>query len=127
MPATGKAGRMLIKMLRAKIHRATITDADPDYIGSITIDQDILDAVNVYEGEFVLVADINNGQRFETYVLAGPRGSGMMCINGAAARLVNVGDLVIIMAIGYVNEEHAPNVSPTVVLVDSNNKIVRRL
>ena len=118
---------MLIKMLRAKIHRATITDADPDYIGSITIDQDILDAVNVYEGEFVLVADINNGQRFETYVLAGPRGSGMMCINGAAARLVNVGDLVIIMAMGYVNEEHAPNVSPTVVLVDSNNKIVRRL
>ncbi|NLW87585.1 MAG: aspartate 1-decarboxylase [Planctomycetes bacterium] len=118
---------MLIKVLRSKIHRATITDADLDYIGSITIDQDLLDAVGVYEGEFVLVADIDNGERFETYVLSGPRGSGMVCINGAAARLVHVRDRVIVMASAYVSPEEAKAMSPTVVLVNSENHIVRRL
>src|SRR6056297_3950379 len=94
----GVPNQMLIKKMRAKIHRATITEACVEYVGSITIDEDLLDDTDLQEGECVLVADLTDGQRFETYVIAGERGSGVMCINGAAARLVDVGDKIIVMA-----------------------------
>lgn len=116
---------MFLKILRAKIHRATITDACVDYVGSITIDRDLMDAAAIKAGECVLVADLANGDRFETYVMEGPRGSGTICINGAAARLVKVGDLVIIMAFGYVTIEEAESVAPRIVLVDGRNRAVR--
>ena len=118
---------MLRKLLRAKIHRATVTEADPDYIGSITIDRDLMDAVDLAAGECVLVADINNSNRFETYVFEGERGSGVICINGAAAGLVSVGDKIIIMAFGYVPDEGAATVQPKVVLVDHQNRLARQL
>jgi aspartate 1-decarboxylase len=118
---------MLLKVLRAKIHRARITEASVDYVGSITIDRDLMDAAGVGEHEHVLVADLGNGQRFETYVIEAPRGSGTICINGAAANLVAVGDLVIIMAFGYVEEAEAPKVKPRIILVDEANRVARRL
>ncbi len=118
---------MLRKVLRAKIHRATITQADPDYIGSITIDRDLLDAVDLVAGECVLVADIDNSNRLETYVFEGERGSGVICLNGAAAGLVNVGDKIIIMAFGYVPDDEAAAVAPRVVLVDEKNRPARML
>ena len=118
---------MFLKVLRAKIHRATVTEADIEYIGSITIDPDIYEAVGVTAGEMVLVADLSNGERFETYVAAGTRGSGGICVNGAAARLVHVGDRVIIMAFGYVTPEEARQVKPAVVLMNEKNQIVRKL
>ena len=118
---------MLLKALRAKIHRATITEADLDYIGSITIDADLMDAVGILEGEFVLVADLADGARFETYVVAGPRGSGTVCVNGAAARLVHVLDRVIIMAHAYVTPEEMKKLKPSIVLVDDKNRVVKKL
>jgi len=118
---------MLIKVLRAKIHRATVTSADLDYIGSITIDRELMDAVGLVEGEFVLVANLANGTRHETYVISGEPGSGEICVNGAAARLVRTGDKVIIMSHGYVTAEQAASLKPRVVLVDGKNKPVRRL
>jgi aspartate 1-decarboxylase len=114
---------MLRKVLRAKIHRATVTQADPEYVGSITIDRHLLDAVNIVPGECVLVADVDNGNRFETYVFEGRSGSGVICVNGAAARLVNIGDKVIIIAFGYVEDSQVSNVHPRVVLVDENNGV----
>jgi aspartate 1-decarboxylase len=118
---------MLIKVLRTKIHRATVTSADLDYVGSITIDQDIMEAAGLVEGEFVLVADLANGTRHETYVIPGQRGSGEVCINGAAARLVHAGDKIIIMSHAYVTVEQAGQFKPRVVLVDDKNKLVRGL
>jgi len=118
---------MLLKVLRAKIHRATITQAEPDYVGSITIDRDLMDAASLLTGECVLVGVIDNGQRFETYVMEGERGSGTICINGAAARLVSVGDKIIIMAFGYVEQGQAASVAPAVILVDEANRVSRRL
>ncbi|MCE5276553.1 MAG: aspartate 1-decarboxylase [Planctomycetaceae bacterium] len=118
---------MLLKMLRAKLHHATITEAQVEYIGSITIDQDLLDASGILPGECVLVADLTDGQRFETYVMAGHRGSGVICINGAAARLVTVGDKIIIMAFAYVDSQQAPALKPALVLVDGDNKVSRRI
>lgn len=114
---------MLLKILRAKIHRATITEACVDYVGSITIDKDFLDASGILPGECVLVADLTDGQRFETYVFEGEAGSGVICVNGAAARLVDVGDKVIIMAYGYAMQEEAEGFRPSVVLVSDDNKI----
>jgi len=114
---------MLLKMLRAKIHRAVVTEACVDYVGSITIDKNLLDASGILPGENVLVADMSDGQRFETYVFEGAPGSGTICINGAAARLVDVGDEVIIMAFGYMQEQEAREYKPSVVLVDKNNTI----
>ena len=111
---------MLLKMLRAKIHRATITEACVDYVGSITIDKDLLDASGLLPGECVLVADLTDGQRFETYIFEGEPGSGVICVNGAAARLVDVGDKVIIMAYAYATPEEAVKIKPKVVLVDDN-------
>lgn len=118
---------MLLKLLRAKIHRATITDARVDYVGSITIDRELIDATGMAVGECVLVADMTNGARFETYVMEGKPGSGTICINGAAARLVNVGDQVIIMAFGYVTPDEAKELRPDIVLVNEKNEIVRKL
>jgi len=118
---------MLLKVLRAKLHRATVTCAEVDYVGSITIDRDLLDATGIGPGECVLVADLTDGARFETYVMEGQRGSGTICINGAAARLVDVGDHVIVMAFAYVEPAEAGTLKPKVVLVDENNKVTRTL
>jgi aspartate 1-decarboxylase len=113
---------MLLKVMRAKIHRAVVTEARIEYVGSITIDRDLLDASGLLPGECVLVADMADGARFETYVMEGERGSGIICINGAAARLVSVGDEVIIMAFGYLPQEEARSLEPKVVLVDADNR-----
>ena len=118
---------MLLKVLRAKIHRATITEACVDYVGSITIDRDLMDAVDIVHGECVLVADMTDGARFETYVMEGKPGSGVICINGAAARLVNVGDEVIIMAFAYVEAQEAAGLKPAIALVDKTNALTRKL
>ena len=114
---------MLLKFLRAKIHRAVVTEACVDYVGSITIDKNLLDASGILPGECVLVADMSDGQRFETYVFEGEPGSGIICINGAAARLVDVGDEVIIMAFAYGSEQEARDHKPGVVLIAENNTV----
>ena len=118
---------MLIKVLRAKLHRARVTEANVDYVGSITLDPDIYESVGLLPGEAVLVADITNGQRFETYVLRGERGSRTVCINGAAARLVRVDDTVIVMGFGYVTPDEAAVLVPRIALLDDRNEIVRHL
>jgi aspartate 1-decarboxylase len=115
---------MFLKVLRAKIHRATVTQAEVDYVGSITIDRDIMDAVGLLSGESVLVADLADGARFETYALEGPRGSGIICVNGAAARLVRVGDKVIIMAFAYAEPAEAEALKPRIALMGDDNRIV---
>lgn len=114
---------MELTVLKGKIHRATVTEADLHYVGSITIDQDLMDAAGLLAYEKVLVADIDNGNRLETYIIAGPRGSGIICLNGASARLVSVGDRVIIMAFCQVTLEEAASHRPTVVFVDDDNSI----
>ena len=114
---------MFIKVLRAKIHRATVTEANVEYDGSIAIDMDLTDAVGIAPGQFVLIADMANGQRFETYVIAAPRGSGTICVNGAAAKLVDVGDQIIIMASAQVSPEEAASLKPAVVVLDEKNRI----
>lgn len=118
---------MFLKVLRAKIHRAKITEAQVDYVGSITIDSDLLKGSGILSGELVLVADLTDGARFETYVVPGESGSGIICINGAAARLVDVGDLVIIMAFAQVTPDEAETLKPTIVLVDEKNRITETL
>ena len=114
-------------MLTSKIHRATVTGADLDYVGSITIDGDLMDAAGLIEGEGVHVLDITNGNRLETYVIEGARGSGEICINGAAAHLINPGDLVIILAYSGIEENMIQGHLPTVVHVDENNQQVHDL
>lgn len=114
---------MLRMMMNSKIHRATVTQADLNYVGSITIDQDILDAVGMLPNEKVHIVNNNNGARFETYIISGERGSGVICVNGAAARLVQKGDIVIIMSYAYVTNEEAPTHKPTVAIMDENNRI----
>lgn len=117
---------MTIEMLKGKIHRAKVVQAELDYIGSITIDTELLDAAGILEYEKVQIVDVNNGNRFETYVIAGEPGSGMICLNGAAARCVSVEDYVIIMAYAQVDSEEAKNgYAPKVVFVDTNNHINR--
>lgn len=116
---------MLINMLKGKIHRATVIQAELDYVGSITVDEDLLDASGIHEYELVQIVDINNGNRFETYTIAGERGSGMICLNGAAARQVQVNDKIIIMCYAQMDEEEVKTHSPKVVFVDGENKIVR--
>lgn len=111
-------------MFRAKIHRATVTQADLDYVGSVTIDADLLDAADILPHERVDIYDITNGHRLSTYALRGPRGSGVIGINGAAAHLVQPGDLVIIAAYGHFTEEEARALEPRVVLVDANNRVL---
>ena len=118
---------MLIKVLRAKIHRAVVTEADPDYVGSIRIDRELMDTVGLLTGEFVLVANLANGTRHETYVIPGEPGSGEVRVNGAAARLVQVGDRVIIMSHAYVSPDEAGQVQPRTVLVDDDNRPTQML
>ena len=118
---------MLCKALRAKIHRATVTQTDPDYVGSITIDEDLLRAADIRPNEVVLIADVDNGVRFETYVLKGEAGSGIIGINGAAARLVNCGDKVIIFAHVLIDREEMDDHYADVVLADERNGIARCL
>lgn len=117
---------MDITLLKAKIHRAVVTQADLDYVGSITIDSVLLREAGILEYEKVEVADIENGNRFETYTIAGDEGSGIICLNGAAAKLVNVGDKVIIMAYASMTPWEAKSHKPIVLFVDENNKIVRK-
>ena len=114
---------MNITMLKAKIHRATVTQAELDYVGSITVDSELLEQSGILEYEKVLVVDITNGSRLETYTIAGERGSGTVCLNGAAAKLINKGDTVIIMAFADMDEKEAKEYKPTVVFVDGENKI----
>ncbi|HEY0797998.1 MAG TPA: aspartate 1-decarboxylase [Candidatus Baltobacteraceae bacterium] len=116
---------MFRTMLKSKIHRATVTQADLHYVGSITIDADLMDAADLLPGEQVVIADINNGARLETYVIPGPRGSGMIGINGAAARLVHEGDLVIIISYVVVSDVEARALQPRVVHVDEFNAITK--
>lgn len=111
-------------MIQGKIHRATVTGADLHYVGSITIDEDLLDAANIAPGQRVDIADVNNGNRLSTYTIAGPRGSGVIQLNGAAAHLVNLGDLVIIMAYCQVPESRVKGWEPAVAFVDADNHIV---
>jgi aspartate 1-decarboxylase len=110
-------------LLRSKIHRATVTEANSDYEGSITIDSDLMRAAGLAEYELVHVADVSNGARLETYAMAGSPGSGVICMNGAAARVIGVGDTVIIMAFGQVEEPLPPEWKPEIVLVDEKNRI----
>lgn len=115
---------MLLKMLKSKIHRAVVTESNLNYVGSITIDRDLMDAAGLLEYEQVQIVDINNGNRLETYVIAGPRDSGVICLNGAAARLVCVGDLVIIMAYCLIDSKAAAEHLPKIVFVNDSNQIV---
>ena len=116
---------MVLNMLKGKIHRATVTQAEVDYIGSITIDQQLMDAAGILEYEKVQVADVNSGSRLETYVIAGEPGSGVICLNGAAAHLVTPGDKVIIMCYAQMDQDEARGFKPHVVFVDENNRVSR--
>lgn len=116
---------MEITMLKSKIHRATVTQAELDYVGSITIDTALLNAAGMYEYEKVQIADINNGERFETYIIAGEENSGIICLNGAAARCVQKGDEIIIMSYCQMSKSEVEVHKPTVVFVDGNNKVSR--
>ena len=113
---------MTIEMLKGKIHRATVVQAELQYVGSITVDQDLLDAAGILEYEKVQIVDVENGNRFETYTIAGDRGSGMICLNGAAARCVSVGDHIILMAYASLTPEEARTHRPSVVFVDERNR-----
>ena len=110
---------MQIQIIKSKIHRVTVTEARLDYIGSITIDQDLMDAANIYPGERVYIVDNNNGERFDTYAIAGERGSGVICLNGAAARRVQVGDVIIIMAYAILTPDEARDFKPAVIFPDT--------
>ncbi|MFC8534556.1 aspartate 1-decarboxylase [Streptomyces sp. NPDC057249] len=110
-------------MLKSKIHRATVTEADLNYVGSLTLDPDLMEAADLLLGEQVAIVDVNNGSRLETYIIEGERGSGVVCINGAAARLVAPGDIVIIIAYGSMEEDEIGKREPRVVFVDENNRI----
>ena len=111
-------------MLKSKIHRATVTQADLHYVGSVTVDEDLMDAADLLPGEQVAIVDVTNGARLETYVIAGERGSGVIGINGAAARLVHPGDLVILIAYGQMDDVEARAYQPRVVFVDADNKLM---
>ncbi len=117
---------MNITLLKAKIHRAVVTQADLNYVGSVTIDARLLEESGIMEYEKVQIVDINNGNRFETYTIAGEEGSGIICLNGAAAKCVNVGDKVIIMAYADMTPEEAKQHKPTVLFVNEENEIVRK-
>lgn len=116
---------MTIEMLKGKIHRATVTQADLNYVGSVTVDSDLIEAAGMYEYEKVQIVDIDNGNRIETYIIAGEAGSGIICLNGAAARCVEVGDRVILMTYASMTPEEAKSFHPTVVFVDEENHATR--
>ena len=115
---------MFVNMFKSKVHRATVTEADLNYVGSITIDKVLLDAAGILPGEKVQVVNINNGSRFETYTLEGPANSGVVCVNGAAARLVQTEDKIIVIAYCWLEAEEAKAHHPTVVFVDDHNAII---
>lgn len=110
---------MLLEIMKSKIHRVTVTQADLNYIGSITIDTDLMKAANIMEGERVYIVNNNNGERFDTYTIPGPAGSGMICLNGAAARKVQPGDIVIIMAYAHMTPVEAKDFKPSVIFPDT--------
>ncbi|CDA75157.1 aspartate 1-decarboxylase [Bacteroides sp. CAG:530] len=116
---------MMIEVLKSKIHCVSVTEANLNYMGSITIDEDLMDAANMIAGEKVQIVDNNNGERFETYIIKGERGTGCICLNGAAARKVQVGDVVIIMSYALMDFEEAKSFKPTVIFPDTvTNKLV---
>ena len=115
---------MLLEFLYSKIHRATVTDANLNYVGSITVDEDILDKANLSEGQKVDILNINNGERFQTYILAGKRGNKDFCLNGAAARKAQIGDKIIICSYAQMTPEEAKTFKPTIVQIDENNNII---
>ncbi|MHA7963470.1 aspartate 1-decarboxylase [Paenibacillus sp. CAU 1782] len=118
---------MFRTMMKSKLHRATVTEANLNYVGSITIDEDLMDAADLLPNEKVQIVNNNNGARFETYVIIGERGSGVICLNGAAARLVQPGDQVIIISYAAMTNEEARNYKPIVTILDSQNKPVKLL
>jgi len=116
---------MNITMLYSKLHRATVTDANLNYVGSITVDQNLLDAVNMRVGQKIDIVNVNNGERFSTYIISGERGKGDICLNGAAARKVHKGDKIIIIAYASMTEEEADKHKPKIVILDDDNAIVQ--
>lgn len=116
---------MIIEILKSKIHRARVTQAELNYVGSITIDEDLMDAANIIANEKVQVVNNNNGARFETYVIKGERGSGIICLNGATARLAQVGDVVIIMSYGSLPMDEAKKYEPILVFPDEQNRLIK--
>ena len=118
---------MQIEILKSKIHRVTVVEANLDYVGSITIDEDLMDAANLIEFEKVSVVDINNGERFDTYVIKGGRGTGMICLNGAAARKVVVGDIIIIMSYALMDFQEAKRFKPWLVFPETaSNRLIKQ-
>ncbi|HCN82938.1 MAG TPA: aspartate 1-decarboxylase [Sphingobacteriaceae bacterium] len=116
---------MIIDVLKSKIHRAKVTQAELNYVGSITIDEDLMDAANIIANEKVQIVNNNNGARFETYVIKGERNSGQICLNGATARLAQVGDILIIMSFAHMEMEEARKYDPVLVFPDDNNKLLK--
>jgi aspartate 1-decarboxylase len=116
---------MIIQVLKSKIHRVKVTQAELNYVGSITIDEDLMDAANIIANEKVQIVNNNNGARFETYVIKGERGSGTVCLNGATARLAQVGDIVIIMSYGYMEMDEARTYEPVAIFPDTDNKLIK--
>ncbi|MEM6297518.1 MAG: aspartate 1-decarboxylase [Bacteroidota bacterium] len=115
---------MQIQLLKSKLHRVRVTQSELNYIGSITIDEDLMDAANLLAGERVQIVNNNNGERLETYVIKGERGSGQICLNGAAARRVQVGDILIVISYCYMDFEEARTFEPVLVFPDENNRLV---
>ena len=115
---------MMIQVLKSKLHRVKVTDANLNYIGSITIDEDLLDAANMIAGEKVQIVDNNNGERFETYIIAGERGSGCICLNGAAARKVQIGDTIIIISYALMDFEEAKTFKPSVIFPNEQTNLL---
>ncbi len=116
---------MLINLFKSKIHRVKVTQAELNYVGSITIDEDLLDAAGIIENEKVQIVNNNNGERLETYVIKGERGSGVICLNGAAARKAQVGDILIIIAYAWISPEEAKNHQPKIIFTDENNRLIK--
>lgn len=119
--------KVKLEILKSKIHKAVVTETDVDYVGSITIDEDLMEAADIYEFERIHVWNITNGSRLSTYAISGERGSGVICLNGAAAHLNRVGDRVILATFAFVEKEKAKKVKPKVIIVDHNNKIEKTL
>ncbi|PWK70021.1 L-aspartate 1-decarboxylase [Mucilaginibacter oryzae] len=116
---------MIIEVLKSKIHRVKVTQAELNYVGSITIDEDLIEAANIIPNEKVQIVNNNNGARFETYVIKGERGTGTVCLNGATARLAQVGDIVIIMSYAYMEADEARNYEPILIFPDTDNKLIK--
>jgi aspartate 1-decarboxylase len=117
--------RMIIEVLKSKLHRVKVTQAELNYVGSITIDEDLMDEANIIANEKVQIVNNNNGARFETYVIKGARGSGVICLNGAAARLAQVGDIIIVMSYAYMEIDEARSYEPILIFPDPDNKLIK--